>query len=193
MKEWLHKVEVIVDKLIVPALVALIGILVIDLGFPVLLEEHLWLEHTVTYTDYLIVFIFVLDLFFKYLRSKTFPAFLKSSWIDILAVFPFFIFFRLIGAVAGLFSTTVVEGGQTVQSLLHTGVETEKEAVKVAKEVEKVAKASRSARFTRFLRPILRLPRFLKAGSSFYAEPHGKHWKQNSKKDAKIKKKQLKK
>jgi hypothetical protein len=120
----------------------------------------------------------VLDLVFKYLRVRRIPTFLKKYWLDILAVFPFFLVFRTYELVAGAFSAVVSESAQTVQAVVHEGLELEKEGVKVAKEVEKVAKLNRSQKFMRFLRPITRIPRFLKAKvhvMHFYDKPHGSH------------------
>ncbi|MEM5805843.1 MAG: hypothetical protein QXM85_01445, partial [Candidatus Aenigmatarchaeota archaeon] len=46
--------------------------------------------------DLVIIFIFVLDLGFKYRHAKNIPDFLRRYWIYIIAVFPFFLVFRLI-------------------------------------------------------------------------------------------------
>jgi len=193
MKRWLHKVEVIVDKLIVPVLLLLIVIIVLDLGFPQISQHyHIYM----LIGDYFVIGIFVLDLIFKYIRVKNIHDFIKNYWIDILAVFPFFLFFRVFEGIAGLVSKGVGEGAQTVQSLLHTSLEVEKEGVKVAefvsketpkifetsareaariaREAEKFAKVSRSTRFARFIWPITRLSRFLKI-IPFYEKPTGHH------------------
>ena len=104
---------------------------------------------------------------FKYIRVRKVPLFVRKYWLDILAVFPFFLFFRVFEFAFGAW-------GQTAQSILHEGLEIEKEGSKVvreaekfakegsrvAREAEKVGKLSRSQKFARFLRPIFRLPRF---------------------------------
>ena len=193
MKHWLHKIEVIVDKLIVPALLLLIVIIVLDLGFPEIAHHY----HTyILIGDYFVIFIFIVDLIFKYVRVKNIPKFIRKYWLDILAVFPFFLLFRAFEGIFGLLGRSVSEGAQTVQSFVHTGLEVEKEGVKVAevvskeggkvietttrevariaREAEKLGKVSRSTRFTRFLRPIFRLPRFIKL-LPFYEKPTGTH------------------
>lgn len=176
MKKWLHKIEVAVDRLIPFMLVLLLAVIVLELGFSRFVDEHrlgIYLE----IADYTVIAVFVLDLGFKYVRIKPFAKFLKKSWLDILAVFPFFLVFRLAEGIIGAVSTAFSETAKVMQSIFHESVEAETvvtEVEKIVKEGEKIGKASRSARFTRFLRPILRLPRFLKA-VPFYEKPTGKH------------------
>ncbi|MBN1543994.1 hypothetical protein JW898_00870 [Candidatus Woesearchaeota archaeon] len=191
MKRWMHKVEVIVDKAIPPCLILLLIIIVMDLGFPDLVE-HYHLHYYILTADYIIIAIFVADLFFKWLRTMHAPLFLKKYWLDILAVFPFFLLFRVFELAAGAFSAAISEGAHTVQAVVHEGLEIEKEGAKllreaekfakegsrIVREAEKMSKLSRSARFMRFLRPILRIPRFFKAVPKimgFYEKPTGEH------------------
>lgn len=171
MKKWMHKIEVLVDKIIPYMLVLLLAIIVIDLGFHEIAEHY----HTYIFiADYLVIGVFVADLVFKWIRIRKIPLFLKKCWLDIIAVFPFFLVFRAVESIAGLFSKTFSEGFSIVQSILHEGVEIEKEGAKilegvekegskVAKEAGKFGKVSRTNKFARFLRPIFRAPRFVKA------------------------------
>ena len=182
MKKWMHKIEVFVDKLIPYMLVLLLGIIVIDLGFHEIAEHY----HTyILLADYLVIGVFVVDLIFKYIRIRKIPLFLKTCWLDIIAVFPFFLIFRAFERIAGLFSKTISEGFSTVQSILHEGVEIEKEGAKIlegvekegskiAKEAGKFGKVSRTNKFARFLRPLFRAPRFVKA-LPFFERPTGEH------------------
>ncbi|MBW2971767.1 ion transporter [Candidatus Woesearchaeota archaeon] len=191
MKRWMHKIEVIVDKAIPPCLLVLLVIIILDLGFPEMVE-HYHLHQYIVVADYIIIGIFVLDLIFKWQRTRHIPLFLKKYWLDILAVFPFFLVFRLFEVAAGAFSFVVSESTQTFQAVLHEGLEVEKEGARllreaerftkeggrVAREAEKLSKLSRSSRFMRFLRPIMRIPRFFKAvpkTMKFYEKPHGEH------------------
>lgn len=191
MKRWMHKVEVAVDKIIPPCLIVLLVIIVLELGFNDLVE-HYQLEIWLQIADYLVIAVFVLDLVFKWMKTRHLPKFLRKYWLDILAVFPFFLLFRLFEMFAGVFGAAVSESTKTAQSILHEGLEVEKEGAKIAKEAEKlisqssrvareaekVSKLSRSARFIRFLRPILRLPRLFKVIPNtlqFYEKPHGGH------------------
>lgn len=174
MKQWMHKIEVFVDKLIAPALLVLIVVIALELFFNDFVE-HNHLELWIDIIDYTIIGIFIVDLIFKYKQSRSVPQFFKTSWLDIIAVFPFFLLFRIVNAVAGLFTATVTETTAIAQSILHGGVEIEKEASKIVQESEKIAKYSRTQRFARFMRPIARLPRFLKA-LPFYEKPTGTHY-----------------
>ena len=127
MKKWMHKIEVIVDKLIPYMLVILLIIIVLDLGFHEIAEHY---HSYILIADYLVIGIFVLDLTFKYIRIRKIPLFLKTCWLDIIAVFPFFLVFRAFEGILGLFSKTFSEGFSTAQSILHEGVEIEKEGSK---------------------------------------------------------------
>ena len=161
MKPWLHKIEVFVDKIIPLLLVILLAIIIGEFGYHEFMEEHRLIVEII---DGFIIFIFVLDLIFKYIRIRNIPKFLRASWIDILAVFPFFLFFRLFGGLFGLF-----EVGETLtraQKVVHVGVEIEKEIGAVVKEGEIIAKeASRAERLTKMVRPIARSFRLFKFGN----------------------------
>ena len=191
MKRWMHKIEVLVDKLIPPALIVLLVVIVLELGFSEFVE-HYHLHPYILAADYAIISLFFIDLVFKWMRTRHLPKFLRKYWLDILAVFPFFLLFRMFELAAGAFSFAVSESAQTIQAIVHEGLEVEKEGARllregekfvkegsrVAREAEKLSKLSRSSRFMRFLRPILRLPRFIKAIPRmihFYEKPHGGH------------------
>lgn len=191
MKRWMHKIEVIVDRAITPCLLLLLVIIILDLGFHDFVE-HYHLGHYIHMADYFVIFIFVLDLFFKYIRVRKIPTFIKKYWLDILAVFPFFLLFRAFELAAGAFSAAISETAQTAQAVVHEGLEIEKEGARIVKEgekltkegsrlgrwAEKFSKLGRNSRFMRFLRPILRIPRFAKAVPEmihFFKKPHGEH------------------
>lgn len=95
--------------------------------------------------------IFFSDLLFKFFRASTIPQFLKTSWFDILAIFPFFLIFRMFEALGliGTLSGAVSEA----QGVIGTGSDIE-----------------RRAHFERFLKPLLKTPRFAKV-LHFYNKP----------------------
>ena len=162
MKKWIHFVEVFVDKIIPLLLLVLLGILVIEIFFHELaVKYHFYIE----IADYFIILGFILDLIFKYLRIKNIPKFLKSSWLEIIAIFPFFLVFRLFESAA-LFFSGAGETASSAQKAVHIGIGVEKEVVEVIREgskiTEEVSKVSRAERFTKFLRPIARSIRLLK-------------------------------
>lgn len=158
MKAWLHKIEVFVDKIIPFLLLILLVLIIGEIGYRSFMEEH---RIIIDIIDGFIVFVFVLDLIFKYLRIRNLPKFLRASWIDIIAIFPFFLLFRLFGGLFGLF-----EAGETVgktQKIVHVGFGIEKEIGSALKEGGALVKeASRAEKFEKFLRPISKTIRISK-------------------------------
>ncbi|MDP3917527.1 MAG: ion transporter [Nanoarchaeota archaeon] len=175
MKKGFHKVERFVDTIVPYMVVLLMIIIIISLFFHELaLDYHL----EITILDYIIVTTFAVDLVFKYIRIRKIKKFIKLYWLDILAVFPFYLFLRAVEEVYLIFrvSDTLKEG----QSILHAGIglselgAIDAEANKIIKESESVAKFSRSRFALRFLRPITRVPRLLKI-LPYYEKATGKH------------------
>jgi hypothetical protein len=100
-------------------------------------EEH---DTDVMFLDKVIVTFFIIDLYFNFFKKKTVWSFIKTSFLDILAIAPLGLIFR------------VAEIGEA-QSALHVGAEFEKEAAKasrVAKEVSKIPRFFRLNRLTHF-------------------------------------------
>ena len=167
MKPWLHKVELIVDKLIPYSLIILLFIIIGEIFFHEKIEPYAIFAGVI---DNVIVFIFVLDLIFKYIRIRNFPNFMKRYWLEVIAVFPAFLILRLLERFIPVASL-----GETVQASLHETLEIEKEGKILVREIEGAGKeASRVRYFSRFLRPVARIPRFFKA-FSFYEKPTGRH------------------
>ncbi len=156
MKLWLHKTELFVDRVIPLFVLLLLAIIVIELFFPGIGEHyHIW----ITCADTIIVIFFVIDLLFKYLRIRKIPEFLKTCWLDIIAIFPFFLLFRLIERAVII--AEVSGSFKQFQMLFHEGIEIEKETAKIleeggkiAQEVEKTGKASRVRGIIRVFKPI---------------------------------------
>ena len=118
---------------------------------------------------------FVLDLIFKFNRVRKIKIFLKKYWLDILAVFPFFLLFRAVEELALLFrfEKELAEG----QKIVHSGLEVQKiineEVIlkelksleggqKVISEIGESTKFARTEFIVRFLRPLQRIPRLFK-------------------------------
>lgn len=173
MSEIKHKLEHFIDKVIPYSLLVLLVIIILELGhFQIAVKYHKVIEAI----DWIVIVIFALDLYFKYLRIKKFSTFLKKSWLDILAIFPFFLLFRVYEELSLLFrfSAGELKEGQMV---IHEVVELEKaapkftkEGTRIVREVEEAGMVARSYRFSRFVRPLTRIPRFLKA-IPFYEKP----------------------
>ena len=177
MKKYWHKLEVAIDRLIPFCLVLLLFIIIIELFYKdVAHHYHIW----IILGDAIIVTIFVIDLVFKYLRMRNVPLFLRRYWLDILAVFPFYLLFRVVEFA--LYIMPISESLQSFQMMLHEGLEIEKEGSKIVKEA---GKTSRFTRFARFIRPVVRLPRFLKI-ATFFEKPTGRHHHYESQQSIKI-------
>ena len=82
MKPWLHKIELIVDKLIPYSLIILLFIIIGEIFFHEEIEPY---GVFVNIVDNTIIAIFVLDLIFKYVRMSNFPNFLRKYWLEIIA------------------------------------------------------------------------------------------------------------
>jgi len=153
----MYKIEVIVDKVIPLLLLILLFIIIGEVAFPHFIEKY---HKSVMVIDWIIVVVFILDLIFKYLRMRNFPKFLRASWLEIIAIFPFFLVFRFLEGFA------IFEAGETIsksQKFLHIGAEVGKEVGGALEEGARITQeVSRSERAVRILQPI---GRFFKFGS----------------------------
>jgi len=153
MKRWLHKIEVFADRSIPYALVLLLFLILGEIFFTEKIEPF---SVYVSIIDGIIITIFIIDLAFKYVSSKSIPKFLKTHWMEIIAVFPAFLVVRIIEEFVIIAN---LEGSLVLSQ----------EALEV--EARAGSRASRLHYFSRFIRPLARLPRFLKA-FKFYERPH---------------------
>ena len=161
MKPWLHKVEVIVDKSIPYILVILLFLIIGEIFYAHQIEPY---GFFVSVVDNIVILIFMIDLAFKYMRTRYFPDFFRKHWLEIIAVLPASLFVRLIERFIPV-STFEIS-----QSIVHEATEIKREEKLIAMEVEKAGQISRTRYFLRFMRPLARLPRFVKA-FSFYERP----------------------
>lgn len=162
MHRFFKRVEIIVDKVIVPSLLLLMGILVLEFFFEDIAHQyHLFIE----ISHYVIIFVFVLDLVYKYYRIHPFKKFLKKSWPDILAVFPFSVLFRLVEGFIDLF--IVSDALVNSQAVFHEAIEIEKGAGHFIQEIEKTGKISRTQKLSRLFKSFKRYPHFVRFLKSF--------------------------
>jgi len=174
MKRWLHKIELLVDKIIPYSLVLLFFLIIGEIFYADIIEPY---RIYVSITDGFIIFIFVIDLIFKYVRIRNFPKFFKSYWLEIIAVFPAFLVLRVVEEFVILvdLGETMQTVGGTAQSALHETLGIEKEGKILMGEVERTGRGiSRFRYYHKFIRPLARFPRFLMA-FSFYEKPTGRH------------------
>jgi len=163
------KLEHFIDRIIPYLLVVILVILILEFFFHKIAEKYsLYIE----ILDIIIILVFVIDLSFKYNRMRNLKKFLKSYWLEILAIFPFFLIFRAFEELA-LVTGAFGEALNPSQKILHEGLELSKIEEVVARE-GKLAEAGRSERFLRFLKPVTRSPRLLEA-IEFYEEPKHHH------------------
>ena len=166
MKPWLHKVELVVDKSIPYLLIVLLFLIIGEIFYAHQIEPY---GFFVSVVDNVVILVFIIDLAFKYMRARYFPDFFRKHWLEIIAVLPASLFVRLIERLIPV-STFEVS-----QSVLHEATEIKREEKLIVMEIEKAGQISRTRYFLRFIRPLARLPRFIKA-FSFYEKPTGKHY-----------------
>ncbi|MEK6856926.1 MAG: hypothetical protein AABX49_02840 [Nanoarchaeota archaeon] len=166
MHPLLKKLEHFTDR-IIPYLLVVLGIVLIMEFFFKNVAQKYYLY--INFADAVIIFFFVLDLAFKFNRVRKLKLFLRKYWLDIIAVFPFFLLFRLFEEVFVLFrlSPELSEG----QKFFHIGLETEKLAKEevALREIAELQKETRLAR-TQLVGRYFKLPRLIKI-FLFYEKP----------------------
>lgn len=109
--------------------------------------------HTqIVIADYIIITFFVADLMFKWRHVRRVVPFIKMYWLDIVAVFPFYLFFRFIVAAREL-----IAAGETAQKALHEFALLREARLLRETELLRETKFLREARLLRVLPRFLRL------------------------------------
>lgn len=169
----LEKVERFVDRSIPFMLILLAIVIVAD--FTRYGEKYHLL---IVIADYVIITFFVADLVFKWRHVRKLVPFLKLYWLDVIAVFPFYLVFRFVIA-----AREVIAAGETVQKTLHELALLREARLLREAELLREGKFLREARllrvFPRFLR-LLRLRFYVVHGhmhlvSEAYAKKHHLH------------------
>lgn len=132
MHPFWEKVEHVNHRLIFPAIILLLFIIVFELF--VHTENHT-LELAVTIADYIVIAVFVVDLIFLGIRAKNTKFFFKNYWLDLIAVFPFALTFGVIGEFSRLFRASEEAVG-VGQAIFHEGVEVSKAAARAERFVK---------------------------------------------------------
>ncbi len=144
------------DKMILPALLVLVFIVIADVFFTDFKYEY---EIYFLYADLAVLSIFVGDLSFKFKRAKSWEGFLRREWLEVIAVLPFFWIFRLLDSVIRL--------GELAQEILHLLARSGR-FVRLFAAFGVVT--SRHKRFSDFVEKITRTNRFEEA-TKFYKHP----------------------
>ncbi|MBI4140940.1 hypothetical protein HY485_03835 [Candidatus Woesearchaeota archaeon] len=155
IKKEFASVEQLVDR-VIPFLVILLALLILA---DMTMDIHRF-EPWVSYADWLVIGVFVADLIFKWRHVRKVTKFLRLYWLDIIAVFPFYLFFRAYVAIAEL----VVAGERIkeAQEIAHEALllrETKllKEAEIFGKEARLAREAELAAKDVRFVPRMIRL------------------------------------
>ena len=185
MESWGKRVEILVDRIIPYAVFLLLIVVILQFTSAEFIEKyHLYIQ----YFDYAVIAVFTIDLVFKYRRVRHFKPFIRKYWLDLIAVFPFYLVIRVVEE--GYLLLRFGEQFSEIQPLVHSGLEIERaiskggeeaaviareggliarEAEVVAKEGKEVAYLSRTRFISKFLKPFSRIPRVAKA-IAYYEE-----------------------
>ncbi|MBS3135174.1 hypothetical protein J4406_02295 [Candidatus Woesearchaeota archaeon] len=169
MRKWLHNLEIFFDRAIPYVILLLIFIIVGEFAFHNFMNKY---RLYVSLADYVIVGFFIIDLGFKFYRVRNVKLFFKKYWLEVIAVFPFVLVFRLFEELALLLRfTEPLEQGQKVLHGITEGIQLgeEQKIIRELQELEKGTRTFRSiqestklSRTTMFLR-FMRLPRLARA------------------------------
>lgn len=166
MSKFLYISEIVVDKTIPYILLLLFFIILGSMFYPVKFEQY---DFLINIFDMFVVFVFALDLAFKYRRMKILHqhGFIRKYWLDIVAVFPFYLVFRIFEE--GIIITKFTEG-EKMELFLSDAIKLEREGKELILKVEESKNISRTRLISRFFKPILQIPRFLKV-IHFFEKP----------------------
>jgi|SRR3989344_3260388 len=161
MNKYLRMLESITHELIPYLLIGLAFVIIVDNPLWSLYNLHQF-ETTLFIFDAIVVFFFVTDLVFKWFKIKNATKFIKLYWIDLIAVFPFYLCFRLFSEISALFRLGS-EISETTQKIAHeTILIRETELLKEAKNIEEVRMLRETKPFIRSLQFVQRSLRLVK-------------------------------
>ena len=172
MNKFWDKVEHWNTKLIPPAIVGLLFVIIIEIFFHEFGEHyHLWIQ----ILDYLIIAVFVIDLIFLAIHAKTWKFFFKSYWLDIIAIIPLIIVFTIFSRI---WRAASAAGQYTIgQAILHESLEARK-GISAVSRSQKIVKYIRLG--ARSLRVISKSRLFTKL--EHHTNRHKPGYKKNLKK-----------
>lgn len=157
-----EKVEHYNAKLIPFALVVLAAIIIYELF---LHYENHTLELAVKILDGLVIAVFVIDLIFLAVRAKSARFFFRNFWLDILAIFPFSLFFEMVNALYRVVVAT--ERIAIGQAIAH-------ETIEVSKEARVLSKSGKAARVIKIIARLVRIVTKSHFFTRFHHKRHGR-------------------
>jgi len=178
MSESYRKLEILIDKLVPYSLGFVIIHFILLFIIPDVLHEY---EDLILVLEvFLVTVVLGLDVTFKYRRARDKKNFFKQHWLEVIAVFPFMVVFRVFEEFYLITRFIPLEGTLVeTQTVLHElrGADA---AADIVRESQFAGRASRIGMFNKMFRPIARLPRLLR-GASFYEHPLTKNNKKHHK------------
>ncbi len=168
--------EIFIDKMVPYALMFVLVHMIVNLFFNEVIYQH---EELLIFLEFfLITFVLGFDVLFKYRRSVNKKYFLKHHWLEIFAVFPFMMIFRLFEEAYLITRITPIESVASTQVVLHEmrGVSS---GARVVRDAELAGRVSRVGMFSK----LTRIPAFIR-GAIFFEHPltklnkkhHGIHY-----------------
>ena len=146
MHPFWEKVEEVNSRIIPSALVVLLVIIIFEIF---LHTENEKIALTVEIIDALIITIFAIDLTFLAIHAHSTKFFFKNYWLDILAILPLGIFFKV---ASRAYETAILGERLTVgQAVFHESLEARKGFVELLKSGKAAKFARIAARLTRIL------------------------------------------
>jgi hypothetical protein len=160
MNKFWEKVEHYNARLIPPAIVVLLFIIIVELFFKDFAHNY----HTlIVVLDMFVIAVFVIDLIFLAIRAKSTVYFFKHYWLDIIAIFPFVIAMNVLSKLYKVFATAgkVAIG----QAIVH-------ESLEARKGIRALARAGKFARWLRIVARMIRVVTKSRLFSHFHAKHH---------------------
>ena len=166
--------EIFIDKMVPYALMFVILHMILNLFFLDIIHDY---EDLLIFLEFfLITFVLGFDVVFKYRRSTSKKYFLKHHWLEIFAVFPFMLIFRLFEEAYLITRLAPVEAPvSSTQTVLHE-VKGLSSGTRIVRDAELAGRASRVGMFSK----VARIPAFIR-GAIFFEHPLTKRNKKHHK------------
>ena len=144
------RIHDITDKLVGPALVVILFVILFEIFLPDVAHQY---HSIILVADYAAITIFVVDLTFKFKRASEWESFLKDYWLEIIAIMPGFIVFRILDTFF-----VITRSAELSQDAIHLATRSERLAALAGG-----GELSRVARLERASVGIARTPRLARA------------------------------
>ena len=151
---WLEK---FVDRVVPILLIILAVVVVLENPFWTIADLHPYRDQLFTFDTLLVIFL-AADLIFKWYHIRNLKTFVRLYWLELIAVFPFYLVFRLY-----VLSVEFARAGEQAQRAIHQAILTrEAGLLKEAEFFQSAEKILREEGFTsRLFRSIVRLYRII--------------------------------